>query len=149
MQWHWYELIHESKKQPNSIVFTWRLSVDNNNDLWAHSDEFQTGLRFSINEVFQQRTNSIRSNNECTWKRKYANSVLRVELYNLYFHNHRFAIEVDQFNHSDGDINYEIQRKSAFKNILPVNSLKLILINIILKTISKTGRHIKNHLKGL
>ena len=55
----------------------------------------------------------------------------------LYFHNHRLVTEVDQFNHSDGDINHEIQRKNALKNILAVNSLELILINIILKTIKK------------
>ena len=46
----------------------------------------------------------------------------------LYFHSHKLAIELDENDHSDGNIDYEIKRlKAKQNNNLVANLLELTL----------------------
>ena len=64
----------------------------------------------------------------------------------LYFHDYKLAIEVDEFGHSDRNIDYEIQRQKAIENKL---GCKFIRIDPDeqnfnkFKAINKIHRHIK------
>ena len=68
----------------------------------------------------------------------------------LYFHEYKLAIEVDELGHTNRNINNEIERQKAFKKEL--NSV-FIRINPdekdsnIFKEISKIHRHIKKSFK--
>ena len=64
----------------------------------------------------------------------------------LYFHEHKLAIEVDELGHNDRNIDYEIQRQQALER-----ELNCVFIRInpaardfnIFKEINKLHRHIK------
>ena len=68
----------------------------------------------------------------------------------LYFHKHKFAIEVDEFGHSERDIDYEIKQQKAIRKEL---GCKYIRINPDKgnfnesKAINEIYRHIKNSTK--
>ena len=70
----------------------------------------------------------------------------------LYFHEYKLAIEVDELGHNDRNIDYEIQRQQALER-----ELNCVLIRInsdavdfnIFKEINKIHRHLKNHLRNL
>ena len=46
----------------------------------------------------------------------------------LYFHNHKLAIEVDELGHADINLSNEIERQKALKKNLIVCLLELILM---------------------
>ena len=68
----------------------------------------------------------------------------------LYFHEYKLAIEVDELGHNDRNIDYEIQRQKALER-----ELNCVFIRInpdekdfnIFKEISKIHRHIKKSTK--
>ena len=55
----------------------------------------------------------------------------------LYFHEYKLAIEVDELGHNDRNIDYEIQRHRALKNLIVQQTLTFV------KKINKIHRHIK------
>ena len=69
----------------------------------------------------------------------------------LYFHEYKLAIEVDELGHNDRNIDYEIQRQKALER-----ELNCVFIRInpdekdfnIFKEINKIHRHIKKSLIG-
>ena len=71
---------------------------------------------------------------------------------NLYFHDYKLAIEVDEKDHKNRNINHEMQRQKALERKL---SCKFIRINPdkeyfnIFKAISEIHRHIKKSTKKL
>ena len=70
----------------------------------------------------------------------------------LYFHDYKLSIKVDELDQNDRSIDHEIQRQKAIEKEL---SCKFIRINPdevnfnIFKAINKIQRHIKNGLKNL
>ena len=68
----------------------------------------------------------------------------------LYFHEYKLAIEVDELGHNDRNIDYEIQRQKALER-----ELNCVFIRInpdekdfnIFKEINKIHRHIKKSSK--
>ena len=68
----------------------------------------------------------------------------------LYFHEYKLAIEVDELGHNDRNIDYEIQRQKALER-----ELNCVFIRInpdekdfnIFKEINKIHRHIKKSTK--
>ena len=50
----------------------------------------------------------------------------------LYFHDYKLAIEADELDHNDRNIDHEIQRENKCKKNLVVSLLELILMNKIL-----------------
>ena len=64
----------------------------------------------------------------------------------LYFHKYKLAVEVDELNHNDRNIDYEIQRQQALERELSCVFIRInpdaIDFNIF-KEINKIHRHIK------
>ena len=64
----------------------------------------------------------------------------------LYFHEYKLAIEVDELGHNDGNIDYEIQRQKAIEKELGCvffrSNLNQEKFNIF-KAINEIYRHIK------
>ena len=50
----------------------------------------------------------------------------------LYFHDYRLTIKVDEYKNSDRNIGYKIKRQKAIKKSMIVNLLKFILMKTIL-----------------
>ena len=50
----------------------------------------------------------------------------------LYFHDYKLAVEVDEKGHEDRNIDHEIKRQKALEKHLVVNLLELILMKKIL-----------------
>ena len=55
----------------------------------------------------------------------------------LYFHEYKLAIEVDELGHTNRNINNEIERKKALEKNLIVYLLELILMKKILPFLKK------------
>ena len=70
----------------------------------------------------------------------------------LYFHDYKLALEVDEKGHKDRDINYEIERQKSIEKEL---GCAFIRINPdeqnfnIFNAINKIHRHIEKSLKNL
>ena len=62
------------------------------------------------------KKNSIKISKRCIWKRKYANqyNVLSYRV-DLYFHDYKDAIVVDELGHNDRSIDYEIKKTRSSK----------------------------------
>ena len=61
---------------------------------------------------FNKRTISADKNNEFIWRRKHVN-IINVVGYriDLYFHELKLAIEIDENGHSDRSLDYEMKSK--------------------------------------
>ena len=55
----------------------------------------------------------------------------------LYFHEYKLAIEVDELGHNDRNIDYEIQRQKALKRDLNCVFIRLILMKKISTSLKK------------
>ena len=97
-----------------------------------------------INTKVQSVLNSIKDKFEGeNIQTQYSVSGYRID---LYFHKYKLAIEVDELDHNDRNIDYEIQRQQALER-----ELGCVLVRInpdaidfnIFKEINKIHRHIK------
>ena len=69
----------------------------------------------------------------------------------LYFSEHRLAIEIDEKGHNDRNIGCEIERPKTIEKNLIVSLLELILMENILLYILKLARYtitLKNQMKS-
>ena len=82
----------------------------------AISQEIQ-GLDYTMWLIL--RTNTIKINKRCIWRRRYANSIqyFRLQDWSL-FHKRKRAIEVDELGHTDTNLSNEIERQKALEKEL-------------------------------
>ena len=80
--------------------------------------KFRTGLRFKqYDTILTERTISAEKNNQFLWRIKYASTIYKVLSYtiDLYFHDYKLTIDIDENRHSDRNIEYEKKRQKAIE----------------------------------
>ena len=150
---HRYELVDEPMKQPYRrflrIDLALRIIMDCKTDKSCNlKRNLEFKLHYVINTKEQTIINSIRDVFEGEDMQIHYNVIgYRID---LYFHDYKLAIEIDELGHNDRNLDYEIQRQKALER-----ELKCVFIRIkpdekdlnIFKEISKIHRHIKKSSK--
>ena len=111
----------------------------------------QKKLGFKLHDVINTKEQTIINSIKDTFERENIQNQYSVLGYriDLYFHEYKFAIEVDQLGHTNRNINNEIERQEALEK-----ELNCIFIRInpdekdfnSFKEINKIPRHIKKFL---
>ena len=109
----------------------------------------QKKLGFKFYDVINTKEQTIINSIKDTFEGENIQTKNRVLGYriDLYFHEYKLVIEVDELGHADRNINYEIERKKALEKEL---NCAFIRVNPdeedfnIFKEINKIHRHIKN-----
>ena len=150
---HRYELVDEPIKQPYRrflrIDLALKITMDCRTD---ESCNLIRNLGFTSHDVINSKEqtiiNSIKNAFEGEdMQKQYTVIGYRID---LYFHEYKLAIEVDELGHNDRNIDYEIQRQKALER-----ELNCVFIRInpdekdfnILKVINEIYRHIKKSFK--
>ena len=118
------------------------------------SIEFKSKLGFNQFDITLTKEQSILKSVMDTFERENMQTQYSVLGYriDIYFHDYRLAIEVDEKGHKDRNTNDEIQGQKALEKEL---GCKFIRINSdeeifnIFKTINETNRHIKESTKKI
>ena len=114
---------------------------------WASAPEaieFKTKLGFNQHDLIMTKEQSVSTkimkafSNEETLPQ---HSALSYKI-NLYFSEHKLAIEIDEKGHNVRNIDYEIKRQKAIKTNCILNLLELILMEKILMYMLKVARYI-------
>ena len=151
---HRYELVEDPKKQVKRIFTDQKLAVKVIMDCrttLAH--KFRTWLGFKQYDVILTKEQSVVTKIMISFEGEIIqtqNNVLNYRI-DLYFHDYKFAIEIDENEHSNRNIDYKIKRQ---KSIEQEFGCKFIRIDSdkgdydLFKTANEIFRHI-NQLKKL
>ena len=116
------------------------------------SCKFKRSLGFKLHDVINCKEQTVLESIKDSFKGENMQtrySVLGYKI-DLYFHEYKLAIEVDELGHNDINVDYEIRRQRAIENEL---GCLFIRINPdeknfnIFKAINKIRRHIKKSTK--
>ena len=112
---------------------------------------FKKNLGFKLNDVINTKEQTIINSIKDTFEEENIQTQYRVLGYriDLYFHEYKLSIEVDELGHTNRNINNEIERQKALEK-----EINCIFIRInpdgkdfnIFKEINKIHRHIKKFL---
>ena len=112
---------------------------------------FKKKLGFKLNDVINTKEQTIINSIKDTFEEENIQTQYRVLGYriDLYFHEYKLSIEVDELGHTNRNINNEIERQKALEK-----EINCIFIRInpdgkdfnIFKEINKIHRHIKKFL---
>ena len=144
-----YELVDESIKQPHRNVLHIDLVLKIIND--CRTDEscnLKRNLGFKLHDVINTKEQTIINSIKAAFEGENIQTQYSVLGYriDLYFHEYKLAIEVDELGHADRNVNNEIERQRALER-----ELNCVFIRInpdavdfnIFKEINKIHRHIK------
>ena len=134
-----YELVYEPIKQPYRrflrIDLALKIIMDCRTD---ESCNIKRNLGSTLHDVIntkEQTTNSTKDAfEEKDMQTQYTVIGYRID---LYFHEYKLAIEVDELGHNDRNIGYEIQRQKALKRELNCVFIRLILMKKISTSLKK------------
>ena len=146
---HRYELMDESIKQSHRRFIRSNLALEIIID--CRTDEscnLKRNLGFRLHDVINTKEQTVINSIKDAFERENMQTQYTVLGYriDLCFHKYKLAIEVDELDHNDGNIDYEIQRKQALER-----ELNCVFIRInpdavdfnIFREINKMHRHIK------
>ena len=112
---------------------------------------FKKKLGFKLNDVINTKEQTIINSIKDTFQEENIQTQYRVlgHRIDLYFHEYKLSIEVDELGHTNRNINNEIERQKALEK-----EINCIFIRInpdgkdfnIFKEINKIHRHIKKFL---
>ena len=148
-----YELVDKPIKQPNRrflhIDLALKIIMDCRTD---KSCSLKKKLGFKLYDVINTKEQTIINSIKDTFEGENIQTQYSVLGYriDLYFHEYKLAIEVDELGHADRNINNEIERQKALKK-----ELNYVFIRInphekdfnIFKPINEIYRHIENSSK--
>ena len=149
-----YELVDKPIKQPNRrflhIDLALKIIMDCRTD---KSCSLKKNLGFKLYDVINTKEQTIINSIKDTFEGENIQTQYSVLGYriDLYFHKYKLAIKVDELDHNDRNIDYEIQRQKALER-----ELNCVFIRInpdekdfnIFKEINKIHRHIKKSSKN-
>ena len=144
-----YELVDKPIKQPNikflHIDLALKIIMDCRTD---KSCSLKKNLGFKLHDVIDTKEQTIINSIKSAFEGENIQTQYRVLGYriDLYFHEYKLAIEVDELGHADRNINNEIERQKALEK-----EINCVFIRInphekdfnIFKEISKIHKHIK------
>ena len=150
---HRYELVDEPIKQPYRRFL--RIDLASKIIMDCRTDEscnLKRNLGFTLHDVIKTKKQTIINSIKGAFEVEDMQTQYTVIGYriDLYFHEYKLAIEVDELGHNDRNIDYEIQRQKALER-----ELTCVFIRInpdekdfnIFKEINKIHRHIKKSSK--
>ena len=112
-----YELVEEPKKQVNRIFLDQKLAIKVIMDCRTTSAQnFKARLGFK-QYVILTKEESVLTKIMSSFKggnRQTQYNVLRYRI-ELYFHDYKLPIEIDENGHSDGNIDYQIKRQKTIE----------------------------------
>ena len=149
---HRYELVGEPIKQPYRRLLRIHLALKIIMDCRTDkSCSLKKNLGFKLHDVINTKEQTIINSIKDTFEGENIQTQYSVLGYriDLYFHEYKLAIEVDELGHTNRNINNEIERQKALEK-----ELNCIFIRInpdekdfnIFKEINKIHRHIKKFL---
>ena len=114
------------------------------------SCNLKRNLGFTLHDVINTKEQTVINSIKDAFERENMQTQYIVLGYriNLYFHEYKLAIEVDELGHNDRNNDYEIQRQQALER---ESNCVFIRINpnavdfTIFREINKIRRNIKNH----
>ena len=144
-----YELVNEAKKQPNKrflrIDLALKIIMDCRTDI---SCNLKRNLGFRLHDVINTKEQTVLESIKNAFKEEDMQTQYRVLGYriNLYFHECKLAIEVDELGHADRNLSNKIKRQKSLEK-----ELGCVFIRInpdeknfnIFEEINKIQRHIK------
>ena len=150
---HRYELVDEPIKQPNRkflrIDLALKIIMDCRTD---ESCSLKRNLGFNLHDVINTKEQTVLRSIKDAFEGEDMQTQYTVIGYriDLYFHEYKLAIEVDELGHTNRNINNEIERQKALEK-----ELNCVFIRInpdekdfnIFKEINKIHRHIKKSSK--
>ena len=148
-----YDLVDQPIKQPYRqflrIDLALKIIMDCRTD---ESCNLKRNLGFTLHDVINTKEQTIINSIKDAFEGEDMQTQYTVIGYkiDLYFHEYKLAIEVDELGHNDRNIDYEIQRQKALER-----ELNCVFIRInpdekdfnIFKEINKIHRHIKKSSK--
>ena len=148
-----YELVDEPIKQPNRrflhIDLALKIIVGCRTD---KSCSFKRNLGFKLHDVINTKEQTVINSIKDAFEGEDMQTQYSVLGYriNLYFHEYKLAIEVDEFWHADINLNNEVEKQKALEK-----ELGCVFIRInpdeenfnLLKSIYEIYRHIKKSSK--
>ena len=148
-----YELVDKTIKQPNRRFLQSDLALKIiMNSRTDKSCSLKKNLGFKLHDVINTKEQTIINSIKAAFEGENIQTQYSVLGYriDLYFHEYKLAIEVDELGHNDRNIDYEIQRQKALER-----ELNCVFIRInpdekdfnIFKEINKIHRHIKKSSK--
>ena len=149
-----YELVDKTIKQPNRRFLQSDLALKIiMNCRTDKSCSLKKNLGFKLHDVINTKEQTIINSIKAAFEGENIQTQYSVLGYriDLYFHEYKLAIEVDELGHTDRNINNEIERQKALER-----ELNCVFIRInpdekdfnIFKEINKIHRHIKKSLIG-
>ena len=150
---HRYDLIEEPKKEVNRIFIDGKSSIKVIMDCRTTSaDKFETRLGFKQYDVILTKEQSVLTKIMSSFEGENKQTQCNVLSYriNLYFHEYKLAIGIDENGHSDRNNEYEVKRLKAIEQ---GRGCKFIRIDpdkesfIIFRAIKEIVRHIKQSTK--
>ena len=152
---HRYELVNETKKQPNRRFLRSDLALKA--IMGFRTDEscnLKRNLGFRLHDVINTKEQTVLESIKDAFEGEDMQTQYSVLGYriDLYFHKHKLAIEVDELGHADRNFSNEIERQKALEK-----ELDCVFIGInsdeenfkIFKEINKINRHIKKSTKKI
>ena len=113
--------LNKSTKQPNRkfihIDLALKVTMDSRTD---ESCNLKKKLRFTLYDVVNTKEQTVINLIKNSFEGENMQTQYTVLNYriNLYFHEYKLAIEVDELRHYDGNIDYEIQKQRALEKKL-------------------------------
>ena len=150
---HRYELVDEPIKQPNRRFL--RIDLALKIIVVCRTDEscsLKRNLGFKLHDVINTKEQTVINSIKDAFEGEDMQTQYSVLGYriNLYFHEYKLAIEVDEFWHADRNLNNEVEKQKALEK-----ELGCVFIRInpdeenfnLLKSIYEIYRHIKKSSK--
>ena len=117
-------------------------------------ENFRILLGFKENDIYLTKEQSVLTPimgvfEEENMQTQY--SVLGYKI-DLYFHEHKLAVEIDEKGHKDRNINHKMQRQKALEKELGCEFIRINPDEInfsIFKAINETNRHVKKSTKQI
>ena len=150
---HRYELIEESKKQVNRIFIDEKLAIKVIIDCRTKSaHKFRTRLGLKQYHVILTKEQSVLIKIMSTFEGENMQTQYNVLSYriDLYFHDYKLAIEIDEKEHRVKNIDYEIKRQKVIEQELDCKFIRIDLDKEdfdIFKIVNEIFRHIKQSTK--
>ena len=118
---HRYKLVEEPNKQINRIFIDGKLGLKVTIDYRTTSaHKLKTRLGFKQYDVILTKEQSVVTKIVSSFERENMQTQYNVLSYktDLYFHDYKFAIEIDENGHSNRNIDYEVKRQKAIEEEL-------------------------------
>ena len=140
--------LNKSTKRPNRkfihIDLALKITMDCRTD---ESCILKRNLGFTLHDVINTKEQTVISSIKDALEGENMKTQYTVLSYkiDLYFHEYKLAIEVDELGHSDRNIDYEIQRQRALERELDCVFIRINpdpIDSYIFKEINKVHRHI-------